>query len=73
MAESSDVGAATVSIPRDCWLRADSATPAPMIDDTNPAPPSSIPSYNQRLSRSSQDEIQKVREQQRRDSESEDS
>jgi hypothetical protein len=62
MAESSLIGAAKVPIHPDSWLRREIATPAPLMDDTNPGPPSSISSYSRRLSEASREEIEKVRE-----------
>jgi hypothetical protein len=73
MAESSDVGAASVPIPLEQQLRADNAVPVPLMYDTRPASPSSILSYNRRLSRASQDELEKLGEIQRRGTEDDDS
>ncbi len=73
MAESSLVGAATVPIYPDDRLRRENANPAPLMDATRPAPPSSKSSYSRRLSEAARGEIEKVQALQRRDTEGEDS
>jgi hypothetical protein len=60
MAESSDVGAATVTIPPEIHLR-QAGIPVPITQNRNPPLPTSIASYNRRLSRESREEMEKTR------------
>jgi hypothetical protein len=62
MAESSDVGAATVAIPPAIHLRPEAGVPAPITHNRNLPLPTSIASYNRRLSRESREEMKKTRE-----------
>ena len=62
MTESSVVGAATVAIPPEVRLRAGSATPVPLMNPISQPLPTTIASYQRRLSRENREELEKQRE-----------
>jgi hypothetical protein len=62
MADSSVVGEATFTIPPQARLRSETGTPAPITANRNAPLPTSIASYNRRLSRESREELEKTRD-----------
>jgi hypothetical protein len=61
MAESSVVGAATVAIPPEARLRSETATGVPLTNPIDQPLPTSITSYQQRLSLENREELEKQR------------